>query len=253
MKIRTLTTALVAILSLAVFAADSQLPPPGPANGNPGFGPGFGPGRRGNFGNRRGQGFRGGRRGGMGGFFNPLSWLKAEVELRNKFPKEYAEIDKAILAEYDKIAQLAKKANIEYKEDIKISILRLRVKYPQEFVEIDKLVTTDPRAVMQKIMPLAQKEGISLFPSRNRGPANAPKAPEKLDRKPTNQPKTSMKELRSLYPEEMKAIFAQLRSKDAKVKMEARKKLMDLDAKAQAAKAAKTTKDKATTPTAPAK
>ena len=31
------------------------------------------------------------------------------------------------------------------------------------------------------------------------------------------------------------------------------KKLMDLDAKAQAAKAAKTTNDKATTPTAPAK
>jgi Spy/CpxP family protein refolding chaperone len=247
MKFRTLTTALVAILSLSVFAADSQLPGPDAPDGNPGFGPGFNPGRRGNFGNRRGPGFRGGRRGGFAGFFNPLSWMKSEIELRNKFPKEYAQIDKAILAEYDKIAQLAKKANIEYKEDIKISVLRLRLKYPQEFVEIDKLVTTNPRELMQKIMKLAEKEGISLFPNRGRRQMNAPKPAEAVNRK-GNTPKTSMRELRNLYPEEMKKIFEQLRSKDKNVKIEARKQLMELDAKAQAAKAAnaKTTTKKPT-------
>jgi hypothetical protein len=237
MKLRTFTTALLATLSLSVFAADTQVAPAEQPTQNPDFFQRMGQNRRGN---RGGQGFRGGRRGGFNmGMFNPLARMKTEIELRNKFPEEYAKIDKAILAEYDKIAQLAKKANLEYKEDMNVSILRLRVKYPKEFAEIDKKALDNSFEAFKSIMELAKKEGISLYPQRRRGPMQAPKAPEKINRK-ANSTKTSMKELRSLYPEEMKAIFMNLRSKDAKVKNEARKQLLELDAKAQAAKAAKT-------------
>lgn len=167
------------------------------------------------------QGERGewGRRGERGGRWNTQNLrFEAEQKLKEKFPAEFAEIQKLRDEAEKKLQELAQKANIELPaapKSMQERMAELKAKYPAEFAEMDKLRESDPAAAFAKMRELLEKEGIT----RHRdGAVPAKPAPERQ-----NTGKI-LQELRKKYPEEMKAI-QELRKKDPK---KAREKTQEL-------------------------
>lgn len=172
------------------------------------------------------NGFNGGRkgfdrsnRGGnrMGGNRNMMMRNRVfiEAEIAEKFPAEYAEVDK-LRVEYElKLAELAKKASVELPESRDNVYRKLRNEYPEEFAAAVKKMKTSPRDGFSALMELAKKADVELFGGMRGGSAprmggNQPVAP--VSGRSFNRP--DMAVLRKKYPEKMKEYY-ELRSKDA--------------------------------------
>lgn len=186
---------------------------------------------------------RGGRRGGNGpgrrggpGMMMMTNRSNAESAIRAKYTAEYDAILKEMTAAEEKMAALAKKAQVELPTDMNAELRKIRAKFPAEYLEAEKAMTEDFRSGMQKMRALAEKAGAKLgFNMRGRGmrggmgmrgeQRSGEDAPP-----PRESPAEMIRRLEKLYPEEMKRYYA-LRE-DGK-RREARELLRELAEKAR--------------------
>lgn len=182
--------------------------------------------RSGQRGRRNAPGF------GRGG--NMLQRFKAEQDIADKFPEEYAKIEKELMEAERKFNELAKKAKVTVPESFESKIRTLKHKQPKEFAEL--LKEEDPRAAAGKLMKLAKDNDIELFPM-NRRPKNmdkdAPAAVQKEKNNMRRSGRVDFAKLRKEYPEEMKELEA-LRKTDPEA---FRKGLRELNKKMKSSKA----------------
>ena len=197
--------------------------------GRGGFGgEGFG-GGRGGFGKRGGFG---GGRGGFGGFMN--SRAEAEKQIKEKFPKEYAAIEKSKEQAEEQLQALARKANVKLpltQEAMMKKMAAIREKYKAEFEEIDKLRQDDPQAARERINEIYKREGIEMpmmgMGSFRRPEGNSQQQPRQPRRGNAGQDmRKKMDQIRKAYPEEMKKLQA-LREEDPQKFRQEMKKLAD--------------------------
>ena len=182
-------------------------------------------GRGGRNWNREGRGGRNWNRegrGGMGGFNRESmmqmgQWMTvaqrvlAFESIREKFPKETAELDKALLESEAKYAELAKKAEVEVPASLESNLLKLRAADAAAYTAAIKAIKENPRQNFPKLQELAKKHNIELFPARRmqmREGRNI-EAPNKS--RDAQLPR--MGQLRKKYPEEMKK-YNELKSSD---------------------------------------
>ncbi len=167
---------------------------------------------------------------------------EAEAQLKQKYPTEYAEIEK-LRAEADtKLKELAKKAGVEIPKTYAEQLAELKEKYPKEMAEIEELRKTDRMGAMRKMRELAEKAGIQLSFGRpggmGGGPGMGPGGPggredgEQATTAPRMNPMQQLRELRRKFPKEMAAI-EELRKTDPEA---ARAKIQELSAKLEAEK-----------------
>ena len=197
-------------------------------------GEGFG-GGRGGFG--RGEGFGGGRggfgqRGGFGGgFVNPRA--EAEKQIKEKFPKEFAAIEKTKEQAEEQLQALAKKADVKLpmtQEAMMKKMAAIREKYKSEFEEINKLRQEDPQAARERTNEIFKREGIEM-PMMGMGGFRRPEGNSQQQRQPRRgnsgqDMRKKMDQIRKAYPEEMKKIQA-LREEDPQKFRQEMKKLAD--------------------------
>ena len=167
---------------------------------------------------RGGMGMRPGMSGG-GGMFGNMRNPRAsvEAELKEKYPAEYAEVEKQRILAENKLEELAKKANVKLPattESVRLKMEELKNsgKYKAEFEEIEKLRADDPRAAFQKTRELMQKAGIEMpqmgrFASGGFGRQGNSEA-EDISRTPRENPMRRLMDLRKKYPEEMRKLDA---------------------------------------------
>ena len=165
---------------------------------------------------RGGMGMRGGMSGGMfGNMRSPRTSI--EAELKEKYPAEYAEVEKQRILAENKLEELAKKANVKLPattESVRLKMVELKNsgKFKTEFEEIEKLRADDPRAAFQKTRELMQKAGIEMpqmgrFATGGFGrPGNSEM--EAISRTPRENPMRRLMDLRKKYPEEMRRLDA---------------------------------------------
>ena len=189
---------------------------------------GFGGGREG-FGNR--GGFGGGQGGQFGGMMGNRQRREAEAQIKAKFPKEYAEIDKAQEQAEAKLQELAKKAEIKLpltQEAMMKKMAAVREKYKAEFEEIAKLRETDPQAARERTQEIYKREGIEMPPMMNF------RRPDQRGREDGDRPQArrgnqmqdiqkKMKDMQNAYPEEMKKIQALRQENPQQFRSELRK------------------------------
>ncbi len=130
-----------------------------------------------------GRGNRGGNRPDRGNSEEKAleEWQKAEAAIKEKFPKEYEEIDKLrqtdTAAALVKLRELAEKAEIKLPEGeppgrtvspravAKLAVDRahqiLRERYPDEYAEYEKLREDDPDAAREKFREMFKKSGLT--------------------------------------------------------------------------------------------
>lgn len=200
--------------------------------GEGGFGGGrggMGPGGFGGFGGRGGMGPGGfGGRGGFGGgMMGNRRRTEAENQIKAKFPKEYAEIEKAREQAENQLQELAKKADVELpptQEAMMKKMAAVREKYKTEFDEIEKMRETDPQLARERTMDIYRREGIEM-PMMNFGRPGGNRGPEPPQARRGN-PMQKLAEIRKAYPEEMKKIMP-LRKEDPKKFREEMKKLAE--------------------------
>ena len=160
---------------------------------------------------------------------------EAEAQIKEKFPAEYAEIEK-LRAEADaKLRELAKKAGIEIPKTFAEQMAELKEKYPKEMAEIEELQKTDRMAAFRKMRELAEKAGIALpfgrpgqGPGRMGGRGDVPG--EDAPRMRAN-PMQQLRQLRQKFPKEM-AEVEELRRTDpaaARAKMQELIKQLEAD------------------------
>ena len=194
---------MVALFSTAVFAAEAQ-----EGNFNP---------ERGGRGDRRQGGMR--RRGGMGsrGMFGGMSLFqrfKAEQDISQKFPQEYAEAEKQLFEAEAKLKELAKKAKVELPDSMEGKLRELKHKQPEAFAKI--VSEEDNRKAMRDAMQLAKDNGIELFSGMRGGmrggrPEGGERPAPEQERRRSGR--VNFDKLRKLYPEEMKKLD-ELRTSD---------------------------------------
>lgn len=146
---------------------------------------------------------------GMGRRRDPRA--EAEAQIREKFPAEYAEIEKLRAEAEAKLRDLAEKAGVEIPKTFAEQLLALKEKYPKEMAEIEELRKTDRMAANRKMRELAEKAGIAL-PVHRPGPAfgrmgegtasgeEVPPPPPRVNRM------RKLKQLRRKFPKEMAEI-----------------------------------------------
>ncbi|WP_294481354.1 hypothetical protein [uncultured Victivallis sp.] len=182
---------------------------------------------------------REGRRGGMmGAPVNPRA--EAEAKIKEKFPEEFAAIEKMRAEAEAKLQELAKKAGVEIPKTMSEQLAELKAKYPKEMAEIEELGKTDRRAAFQKIRELAEKAGIKLsmpgmggrpgMPGRGNGSDDAPSPP------PRENPMRQLRLLRQKFPEEMAEVDRLRRSDPAAARAKTRELLKKLEAEQPAEK-----------------
>ena len=198
--------------------------------------------------NRNREGGRGGfnrggfnREGGRGGFdrgnmMQMMQWRQmaervlAFETLREKFPQETAELDKAILASEAKYAELAKKAEITIPASLETNLLKLRTADTAAYTAAIKAIKENPLQNFTKLTELAKKHNIELFPAR-RMPMRDGRNVEAPNRSRDGM-MPNLKKLRKDFPEEMKQ-YDELKSSD---KAKAQQLLKDLIKRSQEAK-----------------
>ena len=195
-----------------------------------GRGEGFGP--RGGFGGRRGEGF--GPRGGFGGGRGMMGGnqrAEAEKQIREKFPKEFAAIEKTKEQAEEQLQELAKKAGVKLpltQEAMMKKMAAVREKYKAEFEEIRKLRESDPQAARERTAEIFKREGIEMpmMNFRRPGDNNQADRPQPRRSNPGQDIRRKIEQMRKAYPEEMKKI-QQLRSEDPQKFRQEMKKLAD--------------------------
>ena len=187
-------------------------------------------GRGGNRGMRRREG---GSRPGMGGMHrvSPLARFKAEKEISQKFPKEYAEIEKQLAEAEKKMQELAKKAKVDLPVSFESKMRELKAKQPAAF---DKLVDEqDFRKASMEMRKLAEENGIDLGMQRPRGGRKMRGENPNADA-PRRRQTVNIGRLRRAYPAEMEKLD-ELRKTDPAAYRAGIRKLseqMEKDAKA---------------------
>ena len=131
--------------------------------------------------------------------------------IREKFPKETAELDKAILESEAKYAELAKKAEIEIPASLEGNLLKIRNADAAAYTAAIKAIKENPRQNFSKLQDLAKKHNIELFPAR-RMPMREGRNIE-APNKSRNTQIPKMGQLRKKYPEEMKK-YNELKKED---------------------------------------
>ena len=121
---------------------------------------------------------------------------------KEKFPKETAELDKAILDAETKYAELAKKAEVEFPASLENNLLKLRAADTAAYTAAIKAIKENPRQNFNQLLELAKKHNIELFPAR--------RMPMREGRN-VNRP--DFRKLRKEFPEEMKQ-YNELRNSD---------------------------------------
>lgn len=172
------------------------------------FAQGRGPGR--------GEGMRrGGENRGFQGRFNrgfhQPPRAEAEKKLKERYPAEFAEIQKLRDEAEKKLQALAKKANVTLPAPPKSMSERmdeLKKKYPKEMAEYESLMKTDRRAAFAKLRTIMQKEG---FGNGRDGDRNAPS-------RMRNNPTRNLRAAAKKYPEDWKKIQETRRNDPAKAR-----------------------------------
>ena len=197
-------------------------------------------GGRGGFGSRGGEGFGGGRGGfgqrgvlgGLGGVVNPRA--EAEKQIKEKFPKEFAEIEKTKEQAEEQLQALAKKADVKLpltQEAMMKKMAAIREKYKAEFEEIEKLRQEDPQAARERTNEIFKREGIEM-PMMGMGgfrrPGNNDQAANRPQRRGNagQDMRKKMDQIRKAYPDEVKKLQA-LREEDPQQYRQKMKKLAD--------------------------
>ncbi|MDR0933180.1 MAG: hypothetical protein LBM70_09215 [Victivallales bacterium] len=162
----------------------------------------------------------------------------AEAKIKEKFPEEYAQVEKMRADAEAKLRELAKKAGVEIPKTMQEQLAELKVKYPKEMTEIDELRKTDMWAAMRKTQELAEKAGITLNTGRRGGGTPGFGRDNNTDTPPA--PRVNqlnlLKQLRERFPAQMSEIDA-LRKTDPAA---ARKKMKELSDKLKADQPAET-------------
>ena len=171
------------------------------------------------------EGGRGGfnREGGRGGFnrgnmMQMGQWMQlaqrvlAFETIREKFPQESAELDKVLIETENKYAELAKKAEITVPASLEINLLKLRAADTAAYTETLKAIKENPRQNFNKLLELAKKHNIELFPAR-RMPMAEGRNIEAPSRSRDNSMRPNFSKLRKEFPEEIKQ-YMELRSTD---------------------------------------
>ena len=133
----------------------------------------------------------------MGGF----SRIIAEEQIRAKFPKESAELDKALYELDLKYAELAEKAGVKLQPTLDSNLRKLRILDPAGYSAAIAELQKNPRTGFSKMMELAKKHNVELFSRRTPG-TGAPNRENAPQGRQINRPK--FRELRRKFPEEMK-------------------------------------------------
>ncbi|MBQ4328825.1 MAG: hypothetical protein IJC27_03780 [Lentisphaeria bacterium] len=172
-------------------------------------------GRRGwNGGQGRGQNRGPGGRGGM----MMRGQIFSEIEIAKKFPAEYAEIDK-LRTEYEaKLAELAKKAEVELPVSMESNMRKVYNAYPAEFTAAVEKMKSSPREGFAELSKLAEKAGVTLFGGmrgRTPGMGGAQAAPPASGR---TFSRPDLPALRKKYPEKMKEYDALRKTDPAKAR-----------------------------------
>ncbi len=148
-----------------------------------------------------------------------------EAKLKEKYPKEFAEIDKLRNEAETKLQALAKKAGVQLPlnpETMRKKMTEIRAKYPKEFEEIDKLRKTDPRAAREKMQEIYRKEGIEF-------PAMPDRRHDRFGANPNQpyprrgNPMEKLQQIRAAYPAEMKKLDELRRNDPGRYREEMRK------------------------------
>ena len=187
---------LSAVFALTSATADESAP----GTGNTGDRNMRGSNRRMRGGNRGGM--RGGNRNMRGGMMmGGFSRIIAEEQIRAKFPKESAELDKALYELDLKYAELAEKAGVKLQPSLESNLRKLRILDPAGYSAAIAELQKNPRTGFPKMMELAKKHNVELFGNRVPG-AGAPNRENAPQGRQINRP--NFRELRSKFPEEMK-------------------------------------------------
>lgn len=210
-----------ALTVLSVCAAEGDMPPAGSEGGFRRMG-----GNRRQMGGGRRQ-MNGRRQMGGGMMMGGLSNFVAEEEIRTKFPKEFAELEKSALELDKKQAELAAKAGVKLQETMECKLRKLRAADPAGFSAAIAEFKKNPRNGFSKMTELAKKHKIELF-QRPGGNRQLPKPP--ASGRDIGRP--DFRKLRRLYPEEMKK-YEELRRENP---AEARKILEGLVKRANSVK-----------------
>lgn len=183
---------------------------------------------------RRERGMRQGRRENnmRGGAF--YGRIIAEEKIATAFPEKYAALEAAREKYEQELAALAKEANVELPAQRDDALRQIRKKFPAEFSAVIKEISASPREAMGKLMKLAEKAGVKLFPGNiGRGSRNGfgrEKGQENNFARKFDRP--DMAKLRSKYPEQMRE-YDSLRRTDPGA---ARRKLLEVIALEQGGK-----------------
>ena len=198
----------------------------------------FGGGREG-FGGReggqRGEGFGGGRGGFggqrpggfQGGMMGNRQRTEAEAKIKEKFPQEYAAIEKQRETAEEQLQALAKKADVKLpltQEAMMKKMAAIREKYKKEFEEINQLRQTDPQAARERMAEIFKQEGIEM-PMMMRPGEGPRRGGDRGEGGPARRgnSRPNIDKIRKAYPEEMQKLDEIRREDPAKFREEFRK------------------------------
>ena len=152
---------------------------------------------------------------------------EAEARIKEKFPKEFAEIDKQRENAEEQLQALAKKADVKLpltQEAMMKKMATIREKYKKEFEEINKMRQTDPQGARERTAEIFKQEGIEMPPmmpmmrggQRPGGDREPPQARR-------GNPMQKIAEIRKAYPEEMQKLEEIRREDPARYRQELKK------------------------------
>jgi len=177
--------------------------------------PDGGPDMDGGHGMHGGRSRRNGGNGKGGRSVEMAAAIKTASAIKERFPQEYASLNKDLTAVEDKYETLAVKvgADINAVTPMDRNLRRLEAKKPAEFDAAARLMKENMREGMIRLRELAEQEGIVLNMGRRGSMGGSGDAPAFSSSQTRVNPARRMKMIREKYPEEMKK-FDELRRTD---------------------------------------
>ena len=218
MKMKKLFTAAAALMVFGILGAAE-------GDGDYAGGRGRREGREGRGGRQRVRGERP-----MGGMqrVSPLGRFKAEEEIRQKFPEEFAKVEKQLADAQKAMAELAKKAKVSMPVSMEENLRTLKNKNPEAFGKI--LAEENPRKAMMGLFELAKENNVDFGFGMRGNRTRRENGAESVQRDSARRKApVNMKKLRKEFPEEMKKLDALRKENPA----EFRKGLQELMKKAE--------------------
>ena len=189
----------------------------GMRGGRNGFNGRGGRGGRGGFGSEGGMRGARGNGGGFGGgrSMDMAASIKTASSIKERFPEEYAALNKDLSAVEEKYESLAVKvgADVNAVTPMDRNLRKLESKKSAEFDAAAKLMKENMREGMIRLRELAEQEGMMLGMGRRGGNDNGGEGQTFSASQTRVNPARRMKMIREKYPEEMKK-FDELRRTD---------------------------------------